>query len=37
MVITTLGVPLAPKANSTQKAPIAPTIPATNDQISRRR
>src|SRR6266446_4404727 len=32
MDITTGGVPLAPKASSTQNAPTAPAIPATNDQ-----
>ena len=32
MDITTAGVPLAPNASNTPKAPIAPTIPATRDQ-----
>lgn len=30
--MTTVGVPLAPKASNTQKAPNAPTTPASNDQ-----
>ena len=32
MAMTTAGWPLAPKANNTPNAPIAPTIPAINDQ-----
>ena len=31
MVITTGGLPPAPKASSTAKAPIAPTMPAISD------
>src|SRR5262249_4365327 len=32
IAITTAGDPLAPKARRTAKAPIAPAIPAINDQ-----